>query len=183
MFLPASALLPWPVEVSKLDARPATAPLRPNVRDAASFVASLCSAQLHEARRHPLFKRYIGRCRGLQQRDLKPVLTVLVGGRKGSAETTEAVVCKIRNWRASLAHTAAVATLLRARWRCAACKSILQGILQRCLRGDPSKVPHGILRSSRNTKAPHEGSCAPRSPPFGSWTLTKNRDNNFGEKK
>ena len=56
-----------PVEVSKLEARPATAPLRPNLRDAASFVvASLSSAQLHGARRHPLLKRCIGRRRGLR---------------------------------------------------------------------------------------------------------------------
>ena len=47
---------------------------------------------------------------------------------------------------------------------------------------DPLKVPMrlegspGILRSSRNAKVPHEGSRVPRSPPFGSWTLTTRPD-------
>ena len=49
----------------------------------------------------------------------------------------------------------------------------LMSFMSEGLRGDPSKAPHGILRSSRNAKAPAEGSHAPRSPPFGSWTFTK----------
>ena len=143
-FLRASASQPSPVEVSKLEARPATAPLRPNVRGAASFFGSLRSAPLYGCATPPA-------AQALYRPSSWPAAARLIArsccpGRLAERvcrDATEVVLCIKRNWRAPLMQRqpwqrccgrADVARLARATCR-GSFNGAFGGILRRLLMG------------------------------------------------